>query len=226
MKRTLTILALAIAVALPAASQAMPMRPAPYFSGFLGVAVPKDTDVTLNNTGSGVTFDQRIGLDPGIYFGGAGGFDFGFIRLEGEFSYKQSNIKSITDKSGADQFRDVDGKLSLMAFLFNAFFDFHNYSPVTPYMGGGIGFATLHMGNTFATNNANQTFLMYPQDDDTVFAYQVGTGLDIALTRRYSLDVGYRYFNTDTASFSGHQLTAGGIRFESHNALVGFKMKF
>ncbi|MGD0586681.1 MAG: outer membrane beta-barrel protein, partial [Oryzomonas sp.] len=123
-------------------------------------------------------------------------------------------------------YRDINGNLGALAFMTNAFFDFHNYTPVTPYVGVGIGFATLHMSNTYATDQNNTRNLMYPRDDATVFAYQLGAGLDIALNRRFSLDLGYRYFNTDWASFSRNTLTSSGVRFESHNATVGFRTKF
>jgi len=227
MKRALTTLALIIAIAIPAASQAAPMRPGPYVTGFLGITVPKDTDATGTDfSPTGGQFNERIGFDPGVYVGGAGGFDFGFLRLEGELSYKEADIKSVTDQTGTNQYRAVDGNLGALAFMVNAFFDIHNETPVTPYVGGGIGFATLHLTDTFATNAGNQRVFLYPKDDDTVFAYQVGAGLDIALNRRYSLDLGYRYFNTDRATFNGDLVTSSGIRFESHNAMVGFRMKF
>lgn len=225
MKKTLTTLALLIAVAVPAASQAAPMRPGPYVTGFLGITVPRSTDSSTTDFFNNTTSDERIEFDPGIYVGGAGGYDFGFMRLEGELSYKQADIKSITDNAGGGQFRNIDGSLGALAFMANAFFDIHNDTPVTPYLGGGIGFASLYMTDTFATSGTSRLH-MYPQDNDTVFAYQVGAGLGIALNRRYSLDLGYRYFNTDRASFNGDLLTTSGIRFESHNAMVGFRAKF
>jgi len=227
MKRALTTLALLIVVALPDISQAMPMRPGPYVTGFIGATVPRrNDDVTTTDFSSNQTFNERIGFDPGVYVGGAGGFDFGFLRLEGELSYKEADLKSITDNTGANQYRDINGNLGALAFMANAFFDFHNYTPVTPYVGGGVGFASLQLTNTFATDANNQRLLMYPRDNDTVFAYQVGAGLDIAINRLFSLDLGYRYFNTDWASFSRNSLTSSGIRFESHNATVGFRTKF
>ncbi|MGD0585870.1 MAG: outer membrane beta-barrel protein [Oryzomonas sp.] len=229
MKRTLTTLALLIVAALPDISQAMPMRPGPYITGFIGATMPRrNDDVTTTDFGTtpNPTFNERARFDSGVSIGGAGGFDFGFIRLEGELSYKEADINSISDNTGANRYRDINGNLGALAFMTNAFFDFHNYTPVTPYVGVGIGFATLHMSNTFATDQNNNRNLMYPRDDDTVFAYQLGAGLDIALNRRFSLDLGYRYFNTDWASFSRDQLTSSGVRFESHNATVGFRTKF
>jgi opacity protein-like surface antigen len=226
MKRALTTLALLIAVALPAVSQATPMQMGPYVTGFLGVTVPSDTDVTTTDYAAGQTYNERVRFNPGVSIGGAGGFDFGFLRLEGELSYKEADIKSITDKTGGNQYRDIDGNLGALAFMANAFFDIHNATPVTPYVGGGIGFATLHIDNIYATDSSNARNLKYPRDDDTVFAYQVGAGLDIAINRRYSLDLGYRYFITDRAHFSRHDLDSNGIRFESNNVTVGFKVKF
>jgi opacity protein-like surface antigen len=228
MKRALTTLALLIVVALPDISQAMPMMPGPYVTGFIGATMPRrNDDVTTTDffSTSNPVYNERTRFDPGVYVGGAGGFDFGFIRLEGELSYKEADIKSITDNTGVNQYHNIDGNLGALAFMTNAFFDFHNYTPVTPYVGVGIGFAVLNLSNTFAFNG-NQRPLMYPRDNDAVFAYQVGAGLDIALNRRFSLDLGYRYFNTDWASFSGNSLTTTGIRFESHNATVGFRTKF
>lgn len=229
MKRNLTTLALLIAVAIPAASQAMPMQPGPYVTGFIGVTMPRRSDnvtTTDFSTTPISTFSERTRFDPGVYIGGAGGFDFGFIRLEGELSYKEADINSIKDNTGGNQYRDIDGNLGALAFMTNAFFDFHNYTPVTPYVGAGIGFATLHLDDTYATDKNGVRQHMYPRDDSTVFAYQVGAGLNIDLTRRYSLDLGYRYFNTDWANFSRHQLDTSSIRFESHNAAVGFRIKF
>jgi opacity protein-like surface antigen len=224
MKRTLSILALLIVAAIPDISQA-----GPYVTGFIGATMPRRNDDVITTDFSNTpnqTFNERARFDPGVYIGGAGGFDFGFIRLEGELSYKEADIKTISDNTGVNQYRDINGNLGALAFMTNAFFDFHNYTPVTPYVGGGIGFATLHMSNAYATNASNQRLLMYPRDDDTVFAYQLGAGLDIALNRRFSLDFGYRYFNTDWASFSRNSLTSSGVRFESHNAMVGFRTKF
>ena len=33
-------------------------------------------------------------------------------------------------------------------------------------------------------------------DDDLVFAYQIGAGVDYAISNRLSLDLGYRFFGT------------------------------
>jgi opacity protein-like surface antigen len=166
-----------------------------------------------------------VEFDPGVNIGGTGGFDFGFVRLEGELSYKHGEMTSITDRDTGDRIRNVDGSLGALAMMFNGFFDLHNDTPVTPYLGGGIGFAALHLSDTFGTDALGRG-LVYTEDDDTVFAYQAGAGLEIALNRMLSLDVGYRYFGTSKARFDSDLNFTDELKFESHNGAVGLRVKF
>jgi opacity protein-like surface antigen len=225
MKRILIIIAALVTLALPAISSAAPARPGAYVSGFLGVTVPRDTDVTTDQFSPPNTFTNRVEFDPGVNIGGTGGFDFGFVRLEGELSYKHGEMTSITDRDTGDRIRNVDGSLGALAMMFNGFFDLHNDTPVTPYLGGGIGFAALHLSDTFGTDALGRG-LVYTEDDDTVFAYQAGAGLEIALNRMLSLDVGYRYFGTSKARFDSDLNFTDELKFESHNGAVGLRVKF
>ncbi|MBE0557940.1 MAG: porin family protein, partial [Proteobacteria bacterium] len=172
-------------------------------------------------------FNDRVEFDPGINIGGAGGFDFGFLRLEGELSYKNGEMSKITEQISGTRIANVDGRLGALAMMFNAFFDLHNATRVTPYIGGGVGFATLHVSNTYGTDTTSgNRSRLYRSDDDTVFAYQAGAGLEVALTNMFSLDLGYRYFGTAKGKFNNHSSTATELKLESHNASVGFRIKF
>jgi opacity protein-like surface antigen len=228
-KKKLLILAACVTLAIPAVGAATPIRPGGYVSGFLGASVARDAGATTDDFVTGDTFNERVAYDPSIDVGGTAGYDFGMFRLEGELSYKRADIKSITDQADGFQFRAVDGNIGALAMMFNAFFDLHNNTPVTPYLGGGIGFAAMNLSDTFGTDTRvgpPQRTLIYASDSDTVFAYQAGVGLDIALNRQLSLDLGYRYFATDNATFNGDNLTATSLKFESHNATVGLRVRF
>jgi opacity protein-like surface antigen len=192
------------------------------------VSLPVDTEVTSTQYGPGIkSFNDRIEFDPSIFIGGSGGFDFGYLRLEGELSYKMGEMSSITEKISQTRFANVDGRVGVSALMFNVFFDMRNPSPVTPYIGGGIGFATLYLDDTYGTDTTTgYRERVYHSDDDTVFAYQAGAGLEIALTRMLSLDLGYRYFGTAKAKFNRNTSTVSEMKFESHNASVGFRVKF
>ena len=140
-----------------------------------------------------------------------------------------TEFKNITNQLDGSRFRSVDGNLGALAFMVNTFYDLHNQSIVTPYFGGGIGFAAMHLSDTSAINvtaGSARSQLLYGAADDTVFAYQFGAGVEIALKPRFSLDVGYRYFGTDTGEFDSDQAILSKMKFESHNAAVGFRYKF
>lgn len=228
MKRNIIVIAVLATIAFPAICPASPSHPGGYVSGFLGVSVPRDSDVTTTDfSPPPLTFNDRVEFDPGINVGGTAGYDFGIIRLEGELSYKQSDIKSVTEKVSGDRFTNVDGDLGALAMMANVFFDLHNDTPVTPYWGAGIGFAVLSLSDTFGVNVATGVpTQLYQSDDATVFAYQAGAGLEIALNRQFSLDLGYRYFGTAKAKFDANPLTTTELKFESHNGVVGFRVRF
>jgi opacity protein-like surface antigen len=223
MNRSLIVIAALVTLAIPALCQAIPVRPGPYGSFFVGVTAPRDSDVTTFDFVD--TFNDRVEFDPGFNLGGTVGYDLGMVRVEGEISYKNAEIRSITDQADGFRFGNPDGNLDALAMMFNAFYDLHNNSAVTPYWGGGIGFATLHLSDTFGSD-ALGPLLLYPADDATVFAYQAGAGLEIALNRQLSLDLGYRYFGTSTARFDSSGISTTSLRFESHNGVVGLRMKF
>jgi len=228
MKSRIIVVAALVILAIPAICTAIPARPGAYVSGFLGVSLPRDSNVTTSDLINNATFNDQVEFDPGLSIGGTGGYDFGFIRTEGELSYKYAEIATITEDTGF-RFRNPDGNLGALALMFNAFFDLHNESPVTPYFGGGIGFATLHLSNTFGVDTGGgvtQRVLLYPSDDTTVFAYQAGAGLEIAIHRKLSLDVGYRYFGTAKGTFDKDITRNVDLNFESHNVALGVRVKF
>ena len=228
MKKVIVLTAFVTLLSLPAICLAIPPYPGPYVSGFFGVSFPTNTDVTSTTFGPGATtFNDRVEFDPSINIGGTGGFDFGFLRMEGELSYKNGEMSKITEQNSGTRIANVDGRLGALAMMFNAFLDLHNNTRVTPYIGGGVGFATLHLSDTYGTETTTgQRSRLYRSDDDTVFAYQAGAGLEIALTKRFSLDLGYRYFGTTKATFNNHSSTTTELKFESHNASVGLRIRF
>ena len=228
MKKKLIAFATLVTVSFPAICLAIPPHPGPYVSGFFGVSVPINTDVTSTTSGTGATtFNDRVEFDPNINIGGTGGFDFGFLRVEGELSYKNGEMSEITEQNSGTRITNVDGRLGALAMMFNAFLDLHNDTRVTPYFGGGVGFATLYLSDTFGTEaTTGNRSRLYRSDDDTVFAYQAGAGLEIALTKMLSIDLGYRYFGATKAKFNNHSSTTTELKIESHNGSIGLRIKF
>lgn len=204
-------------------------RPGPYMAAFVGASVPRDATVTTDDFFADTTFTDRVEFDPGINAGIVGGYDFGYLRLDGELSYKHGSMAEIIDKSDNYHFRNVDGDVASLSLMFNGYLDLHNNSPITPYLSGGIGFATIYLSDTFGTDTRGSSadeVQLYEEDYDTVFAWQAGGGVEIALNRMLSLDLGYRYFRTAKARFDSSWDQSSRLRFESHNASAGLRFKF
>ena len=228
-KHLITVAAAITAISIPTICTAAPPRPGAYVSGFIGASMARDTDATTVDYFAPIitTFNDRIEFDPGINVGGTGGYDFGFFRLEGELSYKYAEMKAINERNSGARYSSIDGNLGALAMMANAFFDLHNNTPVTPYFGGGAGLAVLYLSDTFGTNTTTGSRdFIYSEADDTVFAYQVGAGVEIALNRQLSLDLGYRYFGTSTATFDKDVTRTTELKLESHNMAVGLRVKF
>lgn len=229
MKNIILSAALLVALAVPAPSKAEPIRTGGYMSGYIGVGIPINADVTTEVFSSGNVYNDRVEYDPGVNLGLTGGYNFGYFRLEGELAYKGSEVAEITDKADGYHYRNPDGDISVYAMMFNGFADLRNSTTVTPYFGGGIGFASLYLSDTFGTDTRGgftTRDLLYAEDVDTVFAYQVGGGLEIALNSIVSLDLSYRYFGTAKARFDDDWNNMTALKYKSHNAGLGLRIKF
>ncbi|MHB8121044.1 MAG: outer membrane protein [Desulfuromonadaceae bacterium] len=223
MKRLLIVFTAVVSLTIPTLSAATPPRQAPYISGFFGTCVLGGADVSSYDYWTGDSYADRAEFAPDINIGGTVGFDYGAVRLEGELSYKQGEFTTITDRVDNVQFHNASGNLGALAIMFNTFFDLHNSLPVTPYLGGGVGFAALHLNDTYVAEFGPP---IYQEGDDSVFAYQIGTGFEIALKQRLSLDFSYRYFATTKASFDSYRDIASELKFKSHNFAVGLRALF
>ena len=184
----------------------------PYVSGNLGIAMASDSDAT-DSTAPGTTLD--IESDSGLALGAALGYGFGNIRVEGEIAYQKNDL----DKASISGLGSVDltGDFSSTALLLNGYYDFKNQSAFTPFVSGGIGMATVEV-NDF---NAPGSGLPDTNEDDTVFAYQVGAGVGYAVTEKVNLDVKYRYFGTSDPEFETTE-----VEYSSHNVYAGIRVSF
>ncbi len=223
MKRLLITLTAIASLMLPTLCEATPPQQGPYMSGFFGISIPNNTDVSRYDYGVGSSFADRVEFAPDINIGGTIGYDYGDVRMEGELSYKHGEIATITDQIGGGQYHNASGNLGTLAMMFHTFFDLHNSSPVTPYVGGGVGFAAMHLSDTYVAEDGAP---IYEEGDASAFAYQFGTGIEIALKQRLSLDLGYRYFATTKAKFDPNPDISSELKFQSHNIAIGIRALF
>ena len=191
----------------------------PYVSGNVGVSWLEDANLTSSD--AGIDLDSDMEFDTGFLLGAAVGYDFGPLRIEAELGYRHHEFdewKNVT--VNGTNFGDFsgDGQVITLSSLVNAYVDFAppNF-PVTPYAGGGIGFATIYM------NDIEIEHVDLDDDDDTVFAYQLGAGVAYAINPFLTLDIGYRYFATDDPEFDDIDTES---EYNSHNISLAVRYSF
>ena len=176
-----------------------------------GLVVP--TDVELSYPG----FSGDVSRKVGYSIGGAAGYDFGTnVRAEAEISYKSNDTNELKN-SGTST--GLNATITALNFMANAYYDFrsqHSFG-VMPYLGAGVGMSRL------STNNAVGTIML--DSDDTVFAYQAIAGLAFEASSNVTMDVGYRYFRTTDAKFTGNPGLVT-MKYDSHNILAGLRFRF
>ena len=175
----------------------------PYVSVNLGWAMMADGNVSgVDNHGP---FSEELEYDSGLTFGGALGNNFGNGRIEGEVAYQTNDIDTI---SGV---KTDNYETSLLSFMVNGYYDFHNDSAFTPYLTAGIGVAKFELEPTGQ-----------PKEDDTVFAYQFGFGGEYAVSETVSLDCRYRYLGIADAELENKD----EFEVASHNITLGVRVAF
>ena len=163
----------------------------------------------------------------GFIGGGAVGFNLGSgFLLEGEVTYTKSNLKflEITDIGSITGINigtsSVDGNVTALSFMANGAYEFRNQSGLTPYLKVGIGVSSI------SANDVEIAGIKIVDDDDLVFAYQLGAGLNFALDERTSLDFAYRYFATSDPALTDAAGDEFDSEYSSHNFLLGLRYSF
>ena len=198
---------------------ALAQEPGFYVSASGGAAFTMDAD----NEGGGIGIESAF--DTGFSFTGAAGYAFANgIRVEAEVGYRGSDLDTltITNDGGlglAGLGGDADGDVRVLSGMINAWYDFDVDFPVTPYVGGGLGFANVDTEASFFGVNI-------VDDDDTVFAYQAGLGGAYPLTETLSIFAGYRFFGTTDPSLTAADGTDFDSEYRTHIVEGGVRLRF
>ena len=111
--------------------------------------------------------------------------------------------------------RDADGDIDAFIFLINGFYDIDTGTKLTPYLGGGIGFARLDINDLFVAG------IVRGDEDDTVFAYQAAGGMAYEITEQIVADLSYRFVATSEPEFDGLEGD-----YNSHNLVAAIRFSF
>lgn len=111
------------------------------------------------------------------------------LRAEIEYAIRTNSTTSWDLKSGGNS-ADLKATWGLQTLFLNAYWDFHNSTAFTPYVGAGLGMGFLKSKyeieipgvGSESTTNLN-----------TVFAWNAGAGVSYAFTDNISADLTYRF---------------------------------
>jgi len=156
-----------------------------------------------------------------------GGYDFGYVRLEGELAYRRAEVGTTNVLDGGSNFAALTGKstsngdVGALAFMANAIVDVLPKSSWTPYIGLGVGGLRLQLEN-YAVGST--TFV---HQSDLTLAYQGIAGVRWQMTPSVSLWVDYRYFAAaQKADIKDMKGAVFGVPYASHNVMAGIAYHF
>ncbi|MEA4838213.1 MAG: OmpA family protein [Rhodospirillaceae bacterium] len=195
------------------------------FVGFSGAAaMAADTEGWYVGADAGANFAQdtkfdstdKAKFDAGYGFLGQVGYDFrGPLRAEAELGWRSNGVNKVnSDKA--------KGSMDPTTLMFNVYYDFHNSSAFTPFLGVGIGAAYLN-ANKIRPKGVATGY----DDGDRVFAYQGIAGVSYAIDNNWSVKGSYHYLRTTDGRFKD-KLTGdkADANYKSHALFVGFTYSF
>jgi len=217
-----------------------PMGPSWYVSVFGGWSIPKDEDVSFEDTTAvtPVVFDAEIDLDSGFMVGAAIGAQLSdWVRVEAEVSghwHDAAGEASLdTGIAGTPVYYDLDGEEDALFALANLWIDLPFGDTFRPYVGGGFGAGRLTLELEGLETVAGTTPVEIFDGSDWGFAYQLGAGVAFGFMDNFVIDVGYRYKRIDSVEFEIEDDFTGGTEgihvekdYKSHNILAGIRFGF
>lgn len=189
-----------------------------YFGGHGGLNLVADTEAT-DVSGGGNHAD--ITFQPGETYGAVVGGRIpvgarNAIDLEAEITLRDNEIDSYTDWwTGIDI--PVSGDVSSTAYMVNLWFNFGRDRRWTPYVGGGLGLVDVETSGVVIGGTA------FADDEDSVFAAQLGAGVAFAITPKLDLTLDYRVLATEAVRFQALQLDADYVSY-SFRAGIKFRL--
>jgi OmpA-OmpF porin, OOP family len=168
------------------------------------------------------TIGAHTNYDVGWLAGANAGYEWPIgLAAEEEFAFRESQLDHVASSAEAI-FKGGDAhSYSIMT---NGYYRWHNETPFTPYVGGGLGESTVVLNNLRPVG-APGNF----GGDDAVFGYQGIAGVSYAFSPQLSIGAEYRYFATLRPGFQAG-IDGNNVKvcpdYSSHNAMVRLTYNF
>jgi opacity protein-like surface antigen len=180
-----------------------------YLRGDIGVSNYDNGGISLQPGGPNFqTISSSLG--NAAFIGVGAGYAFNaWLRTDATLEYRSAAKFRITEldtrgtpAGGDDGVNVTTGKVSALVGLVNGYVDLGTWHRITPFIGAGVGFATVFTNDVrdvgyaaFAGGTGSAS-----NKTDTRFAWALHAGLGFDLTSNLKAEVGYRYLNMGTVS--------------------------
>jgi opacity protein-like surface antigen len=181
---------------------------------FAAAAAGPDLFTINTDNDTGWLVAASLGLSLGQYLEG--------LRVEGEVSYRENSVDGVwTSDNNVDAL--VSGPLSYdhsaIAVMANVWWEC-DLGGVSPYIGGGLGWADVEADGNFLTSPDTPAFSV----SDDGFAWQAGAGVKFPISPNMKLGIGYLFFEGPEVTLLPPDLTnnqaAGELEYQNHAAVV------
>ena len=181
-----------------------------YLRGDIGVGAQDFKSFDFTQTNSAFVWPASWRIDQkefgsGVFGGGGVGFQWNsWLRFDATAEYRaKSKFKAIGSYTefcpGGRCFDVYDGNHSAIVVLANAYIDLGTWMCLTPFIGGGVGFAQHRVSALtdvgFISNGT--TGFGYGQNDftETKFAWALHAGVAYNVNNNFKMELAYRYLN-------------------------------
>jgi opacity protein-like surface antigen len=211
-----------------------------YLKSYIGQANPDVGNIWTEayNTNSFKVFHDDIKTSP-LYGLGIGWQHSHWLRFDITGEYRGDAVFVGQDRYAAgigfnSATNEYTADIQSWLGLANAYIDLGCWRGFTPYVGAGIGFATISVNGLKDVNNVNSATYYGADHTNTNFAWALYAGTSYDITPQLALDLSYRYASMGTAK-SGVVSDAVGIGqsysglfikdVTSNDLLLGFRYK-
>lgn len=180
-----------------------------------------DYQLRALSVADGIVIEHKTGFDIDAVVG----YDFGFLRVEGEAAWKRAlpNAVSVAPAIGFNNTGPlrIDGRTNVRSAMANLLLDFGKDDGLQVYGGGGLGLARISLNNVISGPNVPAGRGV--SGSDRSLAWQVIAGMRVPVSYNVDLGLKYRYFRSkvelqDATNPAAVESLDG--RFRSHSVLA------
>ncbi|MBW2618069.1 MAG: porin family protein [Deltaproteobacteria bacterium] len=117
------------------------------------------------------------------------------FRLEGEVGYVNMSLDKRVSVGGVS--REISGSDKHYTLMVNGLADWRNSSPVTPFIGLGVGPVYTRLDTSFPIRDGST---VKTDDAEWAFGYQLMAGLALTINPHIELELMYRFYGTTQRS--------------------------